>query len=63
MSKASQVVSARLSFVAALVAAALVLSWSFARAEEAANETSPVDEFSKQLELFQKSVPDLNKKI
>jgi DNA repair exonuclease SbcCD ATPase subunit len=63
MSKASQVVSARLSFVAALVAAALVLSWSFVRAEEAANETSPVDEFSKQLELFQKSVPDLNKKI
>ncbi len=63
MSKASQAVSARLSFVSALVAAALVLSWSFARAEDAAKDTTPVDEFSKQLELFQKSVPDLNKKI
>jgi DNA repair exonuclease SbcCD ATPase subunit len=63
MSKASQVVSARLPFFAAVVAAALVLSWSFARAEDATDQNSPVDEFSKQLELFQKSVPDLNKKI
>jgi DNA repair exonuclease SbcCD ATPase subunit len=63
MSKASQAVSARLSFVAALVAAALVLSWNFARAEDATKDASPVDEFSRQLEQFQKSVPDLNKKI
>jgi DNA repair exonuclease SbcCD ATPase subunit len=33
------------------------------RAEEAAGAASPVEEFSQQLEAFQKSVPDLNKSI
>jgi len=64
MRKAFQGVFARPPFVtAALVAAALALSWGFAFAQDAAATASPVDEFSKQLEQFQKSVPDLNKKI
>jgi DNA repair exonuclease SbcCD ATPase subunit len=63
MSKALRADFARLPFAAAFVAAALVLSCSFARAQDAADAASPVDEFSKQLEQFQKSVPDLNKKI
>ncbi len=62
--KTSSIVSARLSLVAAaLVAIALIVPGSFARAEDAGNAASPVDEFSKQLEAFQKSVPDLNKRI
>ena len=49
---------------AVIVAAAVLLAGSFARAEEAAGSAgSPVEEFSKQLEDFQKSVPDLNKSI
>jgi chromosome segregation ATPase len=51
---------------AALVAAALALPQSLARADDtgnAGNAASPVDEFSKQLEDFQKSVPDLNRRI
>jgi len=63
MSKALQVVSARLPFVTVLVAAVLAISLSFARAQDTTDTNSPVDEFSKQLEQFQKSVPDLNKKI
>jgi chromosome segregation ATPase len=55
---------ARLPFAAAaLVAAVLVVSGGFARAQDSASAVSPVEEFSKQLEDFQKSVPDLNKKI
>jgi DNA repair exonuclease SbcCD ATPase subunit len=64
MVKSIRIVCARLPFAgAALVAAALVLSGNFARAQETGNAATPVDEFSKQLEQFQKSVPDLNKKI
>ncbi len=48
---------------AALVAAVLALSGSFARAEDSGSAASPVEEFSQQLEDFQKSVPDLNKTI
>jgi DNA repair exonuclease SbcCD ATPase subunit len=68
--KILQIVRARLPLVmVALVMAALVLSGSLARADDAGNggnagnAASPVDEFSKQLEDFQKSVPDLNKRI
>jgi chromosome segregation ATPase len=65
--KMSQIACARLPLVmAALVAAALALPGSLARADDAGNAgstASPVDEFSKQLEDFQKSVPDLNKRI
>jgi DNA repair exonuclease SbcCD ATPase subunit len=61
------VVSARSRFAAALLAAMLALSANVARAQDGSTESgtaaSPVDEFSKQLEQFQKSVPDLNKKI
>ena len=49
------------------LAALLVLAPSLARAEDGgagqAATASPVDEFSQQLEAFQKSVPDLNKSI
>lgn len=65
MKKAIPVVVARWPF-AALVIAALVLPGSFAQADNAGATTgtpSPVEEFSKQLEDFQNSVPDLNKKI
>jgi chromosome segregation ATPase len=63
-----QIVRARLPLVlAALLAAALMLPGSLARAEDASDAgnaaASPVDQFSKQLEDFQKSVPDLNKRI
>jgi DNA repair exonuclease SbcCD ATPase subunit len=59
-----QVVFARSPFAAAaLIAAMLVLSGNFARAQEPGAPASPVDEFAKQIEEFQKSVPDLNKKI
>jgi DNA repair exonuclease SbcCD ATPase subunit len=62
--KTVPVVCARLPLIAAaLIAAALIVSGSFARAEETNTAASPVDEFSKQLEDFQKSVPDLNKRI
>ena len=66
MMKSLPVIFARSPFAAAapaLVAALLVLSGSFARAEDSASAASPVEEFSKQLEDFQKSVPDLNKTI
>ncbi len=53
--------------VAAWFAVALALSATAAIAEDAngtgGNATSPVEEFSQQLEAFQKSVPDLNKSI
>ena len=62
--KTVSIVRARLPLIAAaLIAAALIFSGSFARAEETGAAVSPVDEFSKQLEEFQKSVPDLNKRI
>ena len=53
--------------VAALFAVALTFS-AGARAEDATttnagNPISPVEEFSQQLEAFQKSVPDLNTSI
>jgi chromosome segregation ATPase len=58
------VVSVRSRFAAvALVVALLALPMSIARAEDTAAPATPVDEFSKQLEIFQKSVPDLNKRI
>jgi chromosome segregation ATPase len=41
----------------------LALSVSAARAENPGVGASPVEEFSQQLEAFQKSVPDLNKSI
>jgi chromosome segregation ATPase len=64
MMKSLPAVSLRSRLAAvALVAALLALPGSFARAEDAAGPVSPVDEFSKQLEAFQKSVPDLNKRI
>jgi uncharacterized protein YlxW (UPF0749 family) len=54
--------------VAGLFAVALVLSAAGVRAEDAGNANagspiSPVEEFSQQLEAFQRSVPDLNKSI
>lgn len=54
--------------VAGLFAVALVLSAASARAEDASgantsNPISPVEEFSQQLEAFQRSVPDLNQSI
>jgi DNA repair exonuclease SbcCD ATPase subunit len=54
--------------IAALFAIAFVLPGGAARAETttsgtAATPVSPVEEFSQQLEAFQKSVPDLNKSI
>jgi DNA repair exonuclease SbcCD ATPase subunit len=52
--------------IAALFVATLALSGSPARAEEAGatkSTASPVEEFSQQLEAFQKSVPNLNKSI
>ena len=62
--------SARSRLAAALLGATLALSANVARAQDAGTEStesstsvSPVDEFSKQLEQFQKSVPELNKKI
>ena len=64
------VVSARSRLAAALLAAALALSANVVRAQDSDTEStesstsvSPVDEFSNQLEQFQKSVPELNKKI
>jgi len=52
--------------IAALFVAALALAGGPARAEDAGagkSAVSPVEEFSQQLEAFQKSVPDLNKSI
>jgi DNA repair exonuclease SbcCD ATPase subunit len=54
--------------VPALMLLAFVFAWSMgaARAEDAnstAGANSPVEDFSQQLEAFQKSVPDLNKTI
>jgi chromosome segregation ATPase len=46
-----------------LFALAVVTSAGAARAEEATGAASPVEEFSQQLEAFQKTVPDLNKSI
>jgi hypothetical protein len=50
----------------ALLGPVFALSMSVARAEEANSSggaASPVEQFSEQLEAFQKSVPDLNKTI
>jgi DNA repair exonuclease SbcCD ATPase subunit len=58
-----QATRARIPFVALVV---LVLGWSgaIAHAEDASTAAnSPVEEFSAQLEAFQKTVPDLNKSI
>jgi DNA repair exonuclease SbcCD ATPase subunit len=67
MTRSLPVVSARSRFAAALLAAMLALAANVACAQDVSTESSsavsPVDEFSKQLEQFQKSVPDLNKKI
>ena len=52
--------------IAALLLAALALPGHPAQAEDAGagkSTVSPVEEFSQQLEAFQKSVPDLNKSI
>jgi len=52
--------------IAVLFAAALSLPGSAARADDTGNSTaalSPVEEFSQQLEAFQRSVPDLNRSI
>ncbi len=58
-----EIAYARLPLAAAvLVIAMLAPSANPARAEHAGT-ASPVDEFSQQLEEFQKSVPDLNRKI
>jgi DNA repair exonuclease SbcCD ATPase subunit len=51
---------------ATLLAVAVILFGSGVRAEDAANSNapmSPVEEFSQQLEAFQRSVPDLNRSI
>jgi DNA repair exonuclease SbcCD ATPase subunit len=59
---------ARVRFVSApMLFLALALAANAAAAEDTAssngNPASPVEEFSQQLEAFQKSVPDLNKSI
>ena len=52
------------SAVAVLFGVGLVFSVAAARAENSGSGgASPVEEFSQQLEAFQKSVPDLNKSI
>jgi septal ring factor EnvC (AmiA/AmiB activator) len=71
MRKPTPAVFTRLPFAAlaaaVLVAAVLVLPAGLARAEDSgattAGAASPVEEFSKQLEDFQNSVPGLNKQI
>jgi DNA repair exonuclease SbcCD ATPase subunit len=70
MIRSMPVVSAPSRLAAALLAATLALSANIARAQDSDTEStesstsvSPVDEFSNQLEQFQKSVPELNKKI
>ncbi len=66
MKKSIPLVVARFPLAAAVViVAGLVLSGPLARAEEktTAGTASPVEEFSQQLEDFQKNVPALNKKI
>jgi DNA repair exonuclease SbcCD ATPase subunit len=50
------------SAIVALFVAVLALSGGPLRAEET-SRASPVEEFSQQLEAFQKSVPDLNRSI
>ncbi len=67
MKRSSRVASGRYTrfAFAALFVVALVLSKNAAIAEDSnsAGGASPVEEFSQQLEAFQKSVPDLNKSI
>ena len=50
-----------------LVLLLILAAWSIQtvplRAEDKVDAITPVEEFSRQLEEFQKSVPDLNKKI
>src|SRR5512143_1643589 len=46
-----------------LIGVVLALSATTTRAENPGAGASPVEEFSQQLEAFQKSVPDLNKSI
>ena len=52
-----------LIFALAVLALLLALSGSSLRAEDQTEATGPVEEFSQQLEAFQKSVPELNKTI
>jgi DNA repair exonuclease SbcCD ATPase subunit len=68
MTSLPAIVQATRARVPALVLSALVLGWSagIGRAEDPSNgaaANSPVEEFSQQLEAFQKTVPDLNKSI
>jgi DNA repair exonuclease SbcCD ATPase subunit len=70
MIRSMPVGSAPARLAAALLVAMLALSVNVAHAQDSDTEStesstsvSPVDEFSKQLEQFQKSVPELNKKI
>ena len=65
MMTSSPVVAGRIyarSALAALFAALLALSGSAAQAERGGG-VSPVEEFSQQLDAFQKIVPDLNRSI
>jgi hypothetical protein len=67
----SRAVRRPIAIAALVVAAVLVLPGTFAWAQNTADTSvtsgaskdSPVEEFSQQLETFQKSVPDLNKAI
>ena len=52
-----------LSAVLLLVALAMPLAPARAQAPNQPDALTPVEEFSKQLEAFKKSIPDLNKKI
>jgi DNA repair exonuclease SbcCD ATPase subunit len=68
MTSLPAIVQATRARVPALVLSALVLGWlaGVAGAEDAssgAGANSPVEEFSQQLEAFQKTMPDLNKSI
>ncbi len=68
MTSLPAIVQATRARVPAIVLLAFVLGCSAgtARAEDASNSAaanSPVEEFSQQLEAFQKTVPDLNKSI
>jgi DNA repair exonuclease SbcCD ATPase subunit len=64
-STALEVCRVRVAAIALLTGAFLIFG-SAARAEDATNSgaaMSPVEEFSQQLEAFQRSVPDLNRSI
>jgi len=51
------------ALAATIFAVVLALPAGLARADNAGTAASPVEEFSRQLEAFQNSVPDLNKSI